>query len=446
MGSPATVAAGRRAANNPDMSRVALPVIMPSIAGQAWSCRSCARCCYDLVGHISGAERERIDRQGWSKRLGVAPYVRIGSSIVLNKHEDGACVFLDRQTRLCRIHAEFGEADKPVACRIYPFTVRPVAGGWQASLRFDCPSVAESHGEALFKHRTWLTALTSELPPMAAPAFDQPLLHGNVRLDEEATRRIGEKLSSLVEATDQPMRRRVEMLTWVASELAGARLDRVGADRVESLVAMLVRAAPGMTSRRSESPSPRHAAMLRELVFVHAEHVTIAQMTENWGRKLVRRGAQLRQAWAMRRGRGRIPAVRGLPTNITFDDVDQIEAAQKADQVARIDDLLRRYLLHRFQTRTCYGPGYYDWPLVEGLLALCASLAVVGWLSRAYAAAAGRSELTMDDVVEGLRIMDRSAGLSPALNTRAERLRLGYLCHDAGLIRLVTRWSLCRNR
>lgn len=422
------------------MARVSLPIILPTLSGQSWSCRSCARCCFDLVGHISEAERDRIDHQGWRERLGVAPYVRVGRSIVLNKHADGACVFLDRETWLCRIHAEMGESAKPVACRIYPFTVRPIAGAWQASLRFDCPSVAESHGDALYKHKSWLTALTAELPPMAAIVPDRPLLVGNVRLDEEATRRIVEALVGVVEATGEPMRRRVLKLAWVANELALARLDRVGPDRIAELLGTLVGASGGMAPPDAAAPSPRQTGLMRELAFVYCEHATIEQMNEGVGRKFARRIGQLRQASAMRRGVGRVPRLRGLPVGATFDAVDRVEPARDADSVRRIDDLLRRYLVHRFQTRSCFGPGYYDWPLADGLAALAASMSVVGWLARVHAAATGRTMLDFADVFEGLRIVDRSAGLSPALKTRTERLRLRYLCGDTGLVRLAERW------
>src|SRR3990172_4019055 len=130
---------------NPDRS---LPVMMPAIPGQRWSCHSCGDCCRTLVGHLFAHECERLDQQGWADELGIAPYVQVGRGWVLNKQPDGACVFLD-DNNLCRIHAKLGAEAKPLACRIFPFSIRPVPGGWQASLRFDCPSVTASKGQPI---------------------------------------------------------------------------------------------------------------------------------------------------------------------------------------------------------------------------------------------------------------------------------------------------------
>jgi lysine-N-methylase len=138
-------------------------VLIPAIPDQRWSCHTCGECCRRLVGHLFEHERQRLDQQGWADELGIAPYVRAGRNWVLNKRPDGACVFLDEKN-LCRIHAKFGESAKPLACRVFPFSLRPAEGGWQASLRFDCPSVTSSRGEPIRQHAAFLKDLASELP------------------------------------------------------------------------------------------------------------------------------------------------------------------------------------------------------------------------------------------------------------------------------------------
>ena len=138
-----------------------LPVLMPRMGDQRWSCQSCTRCCRDLVVHLFEKDRERIDKHGWRDRLQLAPYVRLGSGWVLNKREDGACVFLDEKG-LCSIHVQQGADAKPFACRLYPFSVRPVRQGWQVSLRLDCPSAAASKGESLDRAGVWLGQLLNK--------------------------------------------------------------------------------------------------------------------------------------------------------------------------------------------------------------------------------------------------------------------------------------------
>ncbi|MCH8966662.1 MAG: YkgJ family cysteine cluster protein, partial [Planctomycetes bacterium] len=112
--------------------------------------------------HLAEEDCQRLDQQGWAEELGLAPYVRLGRGSVLNQRPDGSCVFLDANNR-CRIHTKYGEDAKPLACRVFPFSLRPVARGWQASLRFDCPSAALSKGEPLGRHRAWLSDLAERL-------------------------------------------------------------------------------------------------------------------------------------------------------------------------------------------------------------------------------------------------------------------------------------------
>ena len=59
---------------------------------------------------------------------------------------DGACVFLNEQG-LCRIHAKFGEAAKPLPCQVYPYALHPGGRKVAVSLRFSCPSVVANQGK-----------------------------------------------------------------------------------------------------------------------------------------------------------------------------------------------------------------------------------------------------------------------------------------------------------
>ncbi|MCC7292903.1 MAG: YkgJ family cysteine cluster protein [Phycisphaerales bacterium] len=425
------------------MSTRSLPILMPRVEGQRWSCHSCGRCCYDLVGHLSSEERMRLNRQDWRGELGVEPYVRMGRAFVLNKHDDGACVFLDRQTKLCRIHVKFGEQAKPLACRIYPFTVYPVSAGWQAALRFDCPSVADAKGAPLQQHRAPVAELLAGLPHPGAVALEEPILCRDIRLAPQQTRQMIERFLSLFGDHGRPLRDQILAAVSAVLTLSESRLERVGLERFDELADMVFAAADGgRDGSPPRAPSAGQVAMLRELVFAHAEHVNIRDMTASLPRRWARRWRQLRLAGRMRRGRGRMPAIPGLPGTPSFQHVEDVQPAGDPSHTERIDSLLRRYLTARLESRGVFGPGYYDWPLVSGLLAFMASLAAMGWLARAQAACRGRSVLAYEDVFEALRIIDRSAGRSPALRTRAERLRMHFLARERGLAGLLDRYAL----
>jgi lysine-N-methylase len=106
---------------------------------QNWSCHGCTDCCRNhLLVQLLPEDKQRIEKQGWTPADGVDP----GSMIVaedgqfrLGHQSDGACVFLDPSGR-CRIHAKFGEAAKPLACRFYPLVVHPAGQKLVVGLRF----------------------------------------------------------------------------------------------------------------------------------------------------------------------------------------------------------------------------------------------------------------------------------------------------------------------
>src|SRR3989442_9372312 len=92
----------------------ALPVV------QNWDCHSCSWCCREYIVHVSDEERERIEKQGWDKEPGfegVPVVVKKKGRWQLNQTAAQACVFL-AENGLCRIHAKFGAAAKPLACRM----------------------------------------------------------------------------------------------------------------------------------------------------------------------------------------------------------------------------------------------------------------------------------------------------------------------------------------
>jgi Fe-S-cluster containining protein len=86
----------------------------------ACNCR-CGKCCEELLIEVSlrDAEREpRIKEQGsplWDTDAEIFRGEKIVGGYLLNSADNGnACVFFDRQTRLCTIHDT-----RPLICRLF---------------------------------------------------------------------------------------------------------------------------------------------------------------------------------------------------------------------------------------------------------------------------------------------------------------------------------------
>ncbi|MEK7756926.1 MAG: YkgJ family cysteine cluster protein, partial [Planctomycetota bacterium] len=414
-----------------------LPVLLPVIDGQRWSCHSCGLCCRTLVGHLTAEERRRLDGQGWAQQLGVAPYVKIGRGWALNKQPDGACVFLDEQNR-CKIHAKFGEADKPLACRIFPFSVRPVRGAWQASLRFDCPSVTSSKGVALGGHRGWLGELVGRIEH-DDESEDIADFHRGVRATVEELRTLTARLSRWLSDGEKSMTDRLIGATRLTATLYGAKLRKVRGPRFAELLDLLLEALPRDCATRPELPTARQRAMLRQYAFAHAEHVSLAEMRSGLGGRWAKRWQQLHSAKQFLRGEGVVPNLPGFDTQVTFASVEAVgPAVERGEEIA---DLVRRYLSARIEGRTVFGGGFYGWSVFAGLGALWLLTAATGWLARYHAAVERRTSISFEDFALALGIVDRAATRLPALGTMTEKARLSYLMGDDGLARLMMAYA-----
>lgn len=412
---------------------LSLPVILPVIANQRWSCHSCGNCCRTLVGHLFDVERERIDEQGWEKDLGMVPYVRVGRSWMLNKRPDGACVFLDDNNR-CKIHAKYGEAAKPLACRIFPFSVRPLARGWQVSFRFDCPSAASSMGQPLQHHRGLLQELVQQLDQAVHGTGSVQLQRGVVATVEEAEM-VTARFAALIARARGSLKSRVIGAAGVSATLQQASLRSVRGPRLGELMDLLFRALPQGDAVSVEPSTRKQRGMLRQLAFAHAEHVSLAELRGGIVAGARKRWQQFRSARRFLVGRGLVPPLPGMTKETTFAAVEAVRPANNDRE--KVEDLLRRYVAARLQGQSVFGEGYYGWPTFAGLNALWLSVAAVGWLARHEAACHGRTELTFDDAARAVGVVDRAATRLPSLGTRGERARVAYLCEDEGVARLL---------
>lgn len=79
----------------------------------------------------------------------------------VGRRPDGACVFLATDQR-CRLHAELGPREKPLACRVFPYVMVPTPVGVVVGLSHFCPEVRAGHGPPLLEQLDMLKALAQE--------------------------------------------------------------------------------------------------------------------------------------------------------------------------------------------------------------------------------------------------------------------------------------------
>ena len=429
-----------------------LPLTILADRGQKFTCRGCAQCCRDLVVHLTPADVERIDRHVGAD---TAPsYVRLGRKRVLAKQPNGACVFLTDQDR-CRLHADFGPKAKPLACRMFPFTMRLVDKTWQAAIRFDCPTVARSDGESLSAHRDELGGLSRTLSSVITAESDAVELSRGIAGTPSEVR-------GAIEAIDRCMRsgrsaadfeRRFRTAAFVSDMLARAKLEKVRGPRLAELIDILVSGASEELEATPMAPaSARGRRLFRQLIFAYGTSMSLDDMRRGSFARVAMILRQLRDARRFKQGRGPLPwadknhgtdnsHLSTSPNTPTFAQVETVHCAD-GDDVGPISELLTRYVRSRLASRTICGAGYYGWPLFEGLSALWLSVVAIGWFARLAACRAGRNRINFDDVVDGVGMVDRGIGRLPALGTQTERLRTRYLTHDGTLQSLLTSYPI----
>jgi lysine-N-methylase len=358
---------------------------------------------------------------------------------VLNKRPDGACVFLNEDNR-CRIHCDFGEEAKPVACRLFPFSVRPVREGWQASLRFDCPSVAESKGKPIEQHRSGLGELAKAVSRHGPDDTGVDLQRG-VRASAEEIEIATRRFIRWMKSDNLTLTERLIRAARVTTTLSEAKLTKVRGPRLAELLDLLFGARGVEFAAVPAAPTSRQRGMLRQLVFAHAEHVSLAELRSGWVDHLRKRWQQLRIAKALLREQGDAPRLLDVTATTSLATIDAVKPS--SDRTTDIEDLMRRYVSARLESRSVFGNGYYGWPVVSGLTALWLSVAVAGWLARYTAAADGGASLSWEDAARALGMVDRAATRLPVLGTFSERARISYLLRDDGVARLVRSYSLC---
>lgn len=423
-----------------------LPLLQPELRSQRFDCHACTNCCRELVVHLTPSDREKIDRQAWAAKLGAPAYVRLGREHVLNHRPGGGCVFL-RNDGKCRIHADFGAAEKPLACQLFPFTLEREAAAIRAGLRFDCPSVARNLGATLASQAGAIEVLADraveEVPALALGRPAATLLKPGHELQEAELEAIVARLDAWLRDTNRPLHQRLLGLCSFRETLDAARVGALRGERFGELIGLLIEELPHavaeLASAPTKPPTDRQLRLLRQSVFAHAEHIGLEQARSSVWSGLRYRLDQLRRSRSLAGGEGTVPPLRpGMPT-VTFAELDRV---QPASPEREIDDLLTRYLRARVLTRGAFGPAYYGWTLVDGLSALVLAVCAAGWLARFFAAAGGRSAIGQEDAVAAIGMVDRAAGRARELGRASARLRVRYLREDQGLVRLLRAYPL----
>lgn len=418
------------------------PLQLPTI--QNWSCHNCGGCCKQHAIEITAEEHTRIAAQGWTAADGIPAgrplFVWSGGPpwkkrYRLGHQADGACVFLDERG-LCRIHARFGEAAKPLACRIYPYAFHPAGKTVTVSLRFSCPSVVANKGQPIAAQKSDLREIEKLVVPGNVDKYPPPFVTPGQRLDWPDTLRIVEKIGAILAADDAPFTVRLLRAVTVVNLIGQSRFDAIRGDRLEEFLTIITEAARGeIPGNIREIPEPSRTARVhfRLLVAQYARKDTFAESQGTWRD----RWRLFRAAIRFAKGVGLAPPLQEQFTEVPFAEIER----EFGPRPVEVEEIFTRYFRVKVQGLHFCGPAYYHVPLVEGFQSLALIYPAILWIARWLAVGAGRSSLTTEDVTRALAIADHHHGYSPAFGHRPFRSRVRQLDRLNEITRLIAWYS-----
>lgn len=397
------------------ISNLELPV------GQNWSCHGCSNCCRSgMAIPLYPEDRQRIDRQAWTKADGIDPAKMIVMGLTsarLGLQENGECVFLDAAGR-CRIHAKFGEAAKPLACRLYPLVIHPAGKKLLVGLRFSCPSAAANRGQPLKAHAADIAKLArgflpddwAEIPPPAVssgPELEWPDFMRFVR-------RLDESLADENVSTGLNLLR---ALHWLGKVEQG-KLDQISGEGAEEILsALIANAAEKIPRLPSNPPQPSSFGrlFLRLMVLENARAVTVADVDV----RSAHRWKMLVAAMRCARSSGQTSAVRDGLKVVKFKEVENCSG----DLSPAAEAVLTRYFRVKIQSLHFCGKAFFNRPMIEGFHNLALLYPIIIWLARWLAVSDGRAALSDADVLNAVSIVDSQYSYTPYLKWRTQLLQ-----------------------
>jgi lysine-N-methylase len=385
-----------------------------------------------MMIELSAEEQRRIEGQGWTKADGIDPanmMVAEKGLVRLGHQNDGACVFLDPAGR-CRIHARFGEAAKPRACRLFPLTLHPVGGKLMVGVRFSCPSAPRNAGPPLAAQIPSLREVAKLVVPEDFAEYPAPPILQNAGLAWPDFMRFVSWLDNTMSAEKQPVALKLRRALHGLGAAEKAGFDQIaGREADEILGALSTNAAAELPTVDAAPPPTRLDRLLfRTLVFTYARRDSIKDLQAGADYRMRMLWSMLRMA----RASGRAPDLIPGWQPVEFAAIEKSFGALPPGAEAT----LTRFFRVKIQSLHFCGRPFYGMPLIEGFQNLALLFPVMVWLARWRAASENRTSLSDADIEQAIILADHHHGYSPILASAWSRRRVRLLAQRDGISKL----------
>jgi lysine-N-methylase len=386
-----------------------------------YSCTGCGECCQTWHVYISGYDRKRLEALEWSDEDGVPEQVftQIKGHDYIAHRDNDTCIFLEEDTKLCKIHKKFGINAKPVGCRVYPYNIATTfEGEYSVIPRFDCPAVRDEEGDFIDREMRQVRGYIEEMRLSGGVSR-----HQRDGLEVKTTRAVAEVLfKHFVNDTgnDVPTRMLRMILAISLLEQTASLLDKTpAADMPEPLKQRVDADMEGLC--------PTRPALMARQMFLSQLCGYLRRDEEMINRGLGSRLGRTISIAGIILGKGNLRSLGG----------DHPDARLSGGQlfgtpVEGIDEvdwrLFTELLRLRLQSFQFFGPTNYDLTFFQGLRSLLVTFPmIVGTAKWCALARGGECRITAEDVNYAVGAVDHSFGRSAFLASALMRMQTRQL-------------------
>jgi lysine-N-methylase len=389
---------------------------------------------------VTDDEKQMIEAQGWENdpiMKGVKLFAKFGRfwrrKNSLAKKKDGGCVFLDEKGG-CRIHAKFGSAGKPLACRLYPFLLVPTGDHWKIGLRFACPSASQDLGRPLDAHLPEIreyAEIYQKQAGLANPVIIPPQLQRGQSVPWSDLFLFMRSLRGIISNPTKSLEWRLRKALALAQLCRSAAFDKITGNRLTEFLELVCEDVEEDVLPNPEDLAPPGwvgRLLFRPAVALFARKDSGPDQGTSRGGRL----ALLWAAWKFAWGGGRVPRLHRAMPKTTFQALEQpCGPMPKASE-----ELLTRYFIVKLESMQFCGPTMYHRQFWDGFESLVFLFPATMWLSRVFTDRSREEAIRM-----ALQIVDDNFGFNPMLSSARQAWAMRTLASRGEMARLVAWYS-----
>ena len=360
----------------------------------------CGFCCGFWDISIDKQRKDALLRKDWVQEMARAlearkhqPLFKIIGQDEIIQRQNGTCSFINER-KLCSIHAVEGYDAKPLGCQQYPYIYYQTPRGLEVLLDHSCPEVIQNLGDPVTIEEVE-RRLPREYVLTIAPAFP---LDSKTSLDWQGYAEMEDSFLKVL-GFDLSYEEKILCLDQIVKDLS-LRLSGRTTSKGEAVKEALTSIQAGELEKilsKIKAPSPNHSK--RELYLAILIQCVEASYARRINEKRVSSGNMVMNILKQWKSIGE-KSFEVFKFRVNYRKMKDVGFYAQVETFRKVVDRYLRYLV-----RTLVSTGRM--PISKRLAIIAANFSLVKWFSRAYAASNGRAQVTLEDVVFAIKVVEK---------------------------------------